>query len=356
MNSRTTAQRAAQVPRKENTVPTTSPTQPAQAHAVIQNHAVAAALADAVITADYAPSIDNTQPWQWRLTGDHLDLYLEPGRLLEVIDPDTRLATLSCGAALNHARVSLAAAGWRAAVARMPNPAAPEHLARLSLTEHGPADPQAVHRVQTIRLRHTDRGPVTGAPVGDDELRAITTAVESEGTWLHILDPDQVLELAAAVDHAQSAEATQPAWQAEVASWTGCTRPTGAGLSDAAIPEQAPQTPAPGRDFGHHGDLPVSAETDQTAVFAMLYGYGDQRLDWLHAGEALSAAWLTATELGVTVLPLSAPIEVAGTRETLRRLIADLGHPYLVLRLGTANPSDAEPPHTPRLPIDQTIG
>jgi hypothetical protein len=336
-------------------VPTTSPTHPAQAHSVTQNHAVAQALADAVTTAGYAPSIHNTQPWQWRLTGDHLDLHLEPERLLEVTDPDTRLATVSCGAALNHARVSLAAAGWRATVARMPNPVAPEHLARLSLTEHGPADPQAVHRMQTIRLRYTDRRPITGAPVGDDELRAITTAVESEGTWLHILQRDQVLELAAVVDHAQSAQAAQPAWQAELASWNGGTRPTGAGVPDAAIPKQAPQTTVPGRDFGHHGDLPTDAEHDRTAVFAMLYGYGDQRLDWLHAGEGLSAAWLTATELGVTVLPLSAPIEVAGTRATLRRLIADLGHPYLVLRLGTANPNDATPPHTPRLPVDQTI-
>jgi nitroreductase len=322
---------------------------------VAQNHAVAQALADAVRTAGYAPSIHNTQPWQWRLTGDHLDLYLEPGRLLEVTDPDTRLAILSCGVALNHARVSLAAAGWHAAVTRMPNSAAPEHLARLSLTEHGPADPQAVHRVQTIRLRHTDRRPVTGAPVGDDEMRAITTAVESEATWLHILHRDQVLELAAAVDHAQSTEAAEPAWQAELTAWTGSARPTGAGIPDGAIPDHAAQTTVFGRDFGHHGDLPVNTEHDQTAVFAMLYGYGDQRLDWLHAGEALSAAWLTGTELGVTVLPLSAPVEVAGSRETLRRLIADLGHPYLVLRLGTADPHGAGPPHTPRLPTDQTI-
>lgn len=336
-------------------MPTTSPTQPDQTHSVAQNHAVAQALADAVTTAGHAPSIHNTQPWQWRLTGDHLDLYLEPARLLEVTDPDTRLATLSCGAALNHARVSLAAAGWRATVARMPNPVAPGHLARLSVTEHGPADTQALHRMQTIRLRYTDGRPVTGAPVGDDELRAITTAVESEGTWLHILQRDQVLELAAAVDHAQTTQAAQPARQAEQASWTGCARPIGAGVPDAAIPQQAPQTTVRGRDLSHHGDLPIDAEHDQTAVFAMLYRYGDQRLDWLHAGEGLSAGWLTAIELGVTVLPLSAPIELASTRETLQRLIADLGHPYLVLRLGTANPNDTQPPHTPRLPIDETI-
>jgi hypothetical protein len=70
---------------------------------------------------------------------------------------------------------------------------------------------------------------------------------------------------------------------------------------------------------------------------------------------ALSAGWLTATELGVSLLPLSATVEVGGTRQTMRRLLADLGHPYLILRLGTINPDDPTPPHTPRLPTDQII-
>ena len=209
--------------------------------------------------------------------------------------------------------------------------------------------------MQTIRLRHTDRRPVTGTPVGPDDLAAITTAVEAEGTWLHLLRPDQVLDLAAAADHAQRTEAAESAWQAELAYWTGGTRPTRSGIPDAAIPTDAPQTTVPGRDFGHHGDLPVSAEHDQAAAFAILYGRDDEPLDWLRAGEALSAGWLTATELGVSVLPLSATVEIAATRQAMRVLLASTGHPYLVLRLGTINPDDPGPPHAPRLPADQII-
>jgi hypothetical protein len=121
------------------------------------------------------------------------------------------------------------------------------------------------------------------------------------------------------------------------------------------MPAENPQTPIPGRDFGHYGTLPISAEHDTAAVFAMLYGHGDRPEEWLRAGETLSAGWLTATELGVTVLPLSATIEVHGIRAVMRRLVADLGYPYLILRLGTVNPADAVPPPTPRLPTDQII-
>ena len=89
--------------------------------------------------------------------------------------------------------------------------------------------------------------------------------------------------------------------------------------------------------------------------YAVLYGDDDEPESWLRAGEALSAAWLTATELGVSVVPLSGAIEVTATREALRGVLAGFGHPYLVLRLGIADPDHAGPPHTPRIPAAQVV-
>ena len=313
------------------------------------------ALSAAAITAGHAPSIHNTQPWRWRLTSNELDLYLDHSRGLEITDPDSRLAVLSCGAALHHALVSLAASGWHTLLARMPNPAHADHLAQLRLDHRIPVTPAAIRHRQTIALRHTDRRPVVSTPVAADKLRSIVAAVESDGAGLHLLQPDQVYDLATAADYAQRTESGEAAWQAELTYWTGGTRPLGSGVPDAAIPDRAPQATVPGRDFGHHGDLPISEAHENAATFAILYGREDGQLDWLRAGEALSAAWLTATELGVSVLPLSATIEVAVTREHLRRLLADLGHPHLVLRLSTSDPAGTAPAHTPRLPAEQVI-
>ncbi len=67
----------------------------------------------------------------------------------------------------------------------------------------------------------------------------------------------------------------------------------------------------------------------------------------------LSAGWLTAAKRRVSVLPLSATVEVAGTREIMRHLLGHLGRPYLVLRLGTIDPHATTPPYAPRLPADQ---
>jgi len=141
----------------------------------------------------------------------------------------------------------------------------------------------------------------------------------------------------------------------ELAYWTGAARPAGTGIPDAAIPNRATQTTVPSRDFGHHGDLPVSAGHDKAAVFVMLYGNTDEPLAWLRAGEALSAGWLTATEHGVSVVPHSAPIEVIATRQAMRAMIASVGYPCLVLRLGTIDPADTGTPQTSRLPAEQII-
>src|SRR6266508_235411 len=136
--------------RKDAIVPTESPTWSTDTTDV---RAVTQALTEAAAAAGYAPSIRNTQPWRWRLSGNMLNLYLGRGRVLEVTDLDARLATLSCGAALNHARISLAGQGWRATVIRLPNPSDPQHLAQLHADGRvqAPVDSLTVLRSQTIR-------------------------------------------------------------------------------------------------------------------------------------------------------------------------------------------------------------
>lgn len=320
----------------------------------IETRDVAEALYKAASAAGHAPSIHNTQPWRWRIVGASMDLFAEHSRMLDVTDPDGRLATLSCGAALHHARIALAAHGWRATVSRLSDSADPDHLASLTVDGPAPIGPDTERRAQNIRLRHTERRPVTGSPLGPDEVSAIVEAAESQGARLHVLRPEQIFDLAAATSQAQGVESAETQWQQELARWTGAGRGPGTGVPDQVIPQVMPETTVPGRDFGRRGDLPAANGHDRPAVFAVLYGPGDGPIDWLRAGEALSALWLVAVELDVSVLPLSAPIEVAVAREGVRRLLSDLGQPYLALRLGHRI-ADDDLARTPRLPVDQII-
>src|SRR5215213_1389114 len=85
----------------------------------IAEHALRAAAAAATA----APSIFNNQPWRWQVGHNVLRLWADRERQLVVADPQGRLLTISCGVALHHARVALAAAGHGVAVRRLPDPA-----------------------------------------------------------------------------------------------------------------------------------------------------------------------------------------------------------------------------------------
>ncbi|HEY8473374.1 MAG TPA: nitroreductase [Natronosporangium sp.] len=311
-------------------------------------------LATAARAAGLAPSVHNTQPWLWRVHRDRLDLYAQRDRQLKLADPDGRLLTISCGAALHHARVALAAEGWQSLVEPLPSPADPDHLATIRLGEHAGAAAEAVRRFQLAQVRRTDRRPLANTPVPDAALAAIRAAVEAERAHLHLLRPEQVAELALAASRADELAETDERQWAELAHWVGGPRP-GTGVPAETIPTQPPRTTVPERDFGRAGTLAVSDNGDRAATYGVIFGEVDAPPDWLAAGQALSAAWLAATERGIALLPFSSPVEVPATRTVLRHLLAGIGHPFLALRLGVPDPDRPGPPHTPRLAPSETV-
>src|ERR1700751_3324917 len=79
--------------------------------------------------ANRAPPVHNTQPWRWRVGPASLNLYSEPDMQLHSTDPDGRDLIISCGAALHHCVVALAAMGWQAKGGRLPDLEDPPPLA-----------------------------------------------------------------------------------------------------------------------------------------------------------------------------------------------------------------------------------
>lgn len=293
------------------------------------------ALRRAVSAARLAPSAYNAQPWRWQLSDEGLELFLEPARKTGGGDADSRLAAIGCGAALHHARLLLAAQGWRVTVTRQPDDGAPYFLARLHIDAVARIGRRATLGARNVQLRRTDPRPVDGLPLDAAEVDTLRTAVAAEDGHLHVLRPDEILRLLLASDATAELDPPEAQWYDELARWAGRTRIVGGSGGDLGAPRAA-------------------GLQDRAATFAVLHGSGDSQLDWLRAGEALSAAWLAATVMEVSVLPFSAPIEHPAIRQSLRDTFPDLGHPYLVMRLGRhSGPTVA--PRSPRLPLDQIV-
>jgi nitroreductase len=303
-------------------------------------------LEKAARAAQHAPSVFNTQPWSWRLTDNTLDLYADHQRHLENVDRDSRLLLISCGAALHHARTALAADGWSATVERMPDPERPELLARIRLGHSVPPDPEAQRMAAAIWNRHTDRRAFGDREVSEFELTKLRRFVESEGAYLHVVRPDQIAQLAISAELAAGAELDDPDYRAELERWTNRPSFTGDGVprSTAVKPELRR---VPVRDFAPDSTagLVAGAAHDQGAAYVVVFGTGDDPIDLLKGGEALSALLLLATADGLATAPLSDAVEVEWPRHLLQGLLAGIGEPYVSVRLGFL--PDGQPPAPP---------
>jgi hypothetical protein len=295
---------------------------------------VAAALAAAAELAARAPSIHNTRPWRWRIGVDSLDLFTDVSRSPPATDPVGMMLTISCGAALHHARVALAAAGVATRTEPLPDPAIPEHLARLMITSHQSASTEAIGLARAIETRQTDRRANVSVPVTAQQVETLRQVAEDEGVHLHRLAGDQLTELVLAVYRAEAAADQAPPATA-----------SGTGFRPPGLP--SPQSEDGERDFGSVSTLRVGGEHDRASTYVVLCGDTDDRAAWLRAGQALSAVWLDATRLKLALLPYSQVVEIGATREQLRRLMSGLDHPYLVVRLGIADPDTSTPSRAP---------
>lgn len=300
----------------------------------------------------HAPSVFNTQPWRWRVTPDALDLRADPRRQLATTDPDGRLLTLSCGAALHHARVSLTAAGWGVTVDRFPDPGDPGLLARLRTTGPADLDVAAGRLVDAIPRRRTDRRAYGDRPVPAPLLDGLRAAVEAEDAYLHVVRLDQMPMLAVSTARAADAELADPAYREELNRWTNRPADSGDGVPTATAVRPAPRR-VPLRDYAPGGAAGLSAGTDfdRGAAYVILFGERDDPAAWLRGGEALSALLLTATAEGLATAPISDTIELAWPRRMMRELLAGVGEPYLVVRVGWG-PGDELPPAPRRTPAD----
>ena len=322
-----------------------------------QAHAASVALtpdqvAFLVETAGRAPSVHNTQPWQFRIRENGLDLYADRTRRLRAIDPAGREMLISCGAAVFGLRLGLRHLGYRAAVELLPDPGRPGLLARVRLDREVPPTAEDWEMLAAVPHRHTHRGPFSPEPIPPGLLVRLQHDAIAEGATLVLIDEPSRGRLRDLVAAAARWQQRNPLVRDELRDWT---RKRGSDARDGvpsrsytALPED--ETELPGgwdgrlaqRDFDQgRGEGQLEAGGPPPPATAILVTAGDTPADWLRAGQALNRVLVHAATSWVFAALNSQPMESPPLRALVRSRLGLPGAPQMLMQFGRAHTAAA---------------
>lgn len=310
----------------------------------------------ALALAAAAPSVDNSQPWRWVIGPQTVDLYADLGRWRPATDPFGREMIVSCGGALHHLRLALAAGGFVTSVRRMPDVDAPDHLATLRLHPR-PAAGADLALAATILRRRTDRRRFTSWEVPTAFVDELCERAAAQGALLRpVTGAAARAQLIDAIQAAAEADEASVGHMVERAFWTGGVAEVEDVPATKVVRDAVASGGGGGRRFSDGlVERPSHGEADG-ALFLVLATASDDPLSQLRAGEALSAVLLHATELGLATCTLSRPLELGSSRQTVQDdVLHGSAAPQVVIRVGWA-PAGAPLRPTARRAIEEMIG
>ena len=205
-----------------------------------------------------APSIHNSQPWRWVLDGTALQLFVDRLRRVDIADSSGREAIMSCGVALDHLRVAMAASGWQTKIDRFPDPDDRDHLATVDFVPLEFVSEVQNKRAEAILQRRTDRLPLRPPDFWAwfvPELRK--TIGDSGAVMLDVLSNEVRPQLASASHMTEVLRYHNPSYQAELQWWTASF------ALSAGIPPDALPSPAESFRVDVARDFPAGADTDR---------------------------------------------------------------------------------------------
>jgi len=313
-------------------------------------------MAGAVESACRAPSVHNSQPWRWVAEGAELRLFFDPHRVPHATDLTGREAAISCGSVLDHLRVTVAAAGWQARVARFPNPNDLDHLATISFSPL-PFVTEAVRaRADAIGRRYTARGPFDAPSAFAAFEPVLRSTIDTDKATLHVLDESVRPQLADASRLTEALRRYDASYHAELDWWTAPSEASD-GIPYRNLVSASDRGPVDiGRMFptGDLGRQRPEGRRDRSVVM-VLCTETDSRRDALACGEVLSDVLLEATLAGLATCTLSHMTELDDSRNIIRKLCGNSGNPQLLIRIGQLPAHSPQPPATPRRAMAEVL-
>jgi nitroreductase len=312
----------------------------------------------AVELACRAPSLHNSQPWRWVADGTSVDLFVDPHQTVRSADRSGREAIISCGAALDHFQVAMAAEGWATNVEHFPNPNDLDHLASIDFTLVDYVTQARRDRASAILRRRTNRLPFRAPKQWASFEPVLRSSVDDDLVTLDVLTDDARPRLAEAARLTEALRRYDDRYHYELRWWTAPSRDNSEGIPQSALLSESDD-----RRVDVNRRFPIdpldersSAGTHDHAQILVLSTPGDTRVDALNCGEALSAILLECTMAGLSTCPVTHVTELEASRAIVRDFTSGPAEvPQVLIRVGIQPEGELIPGPTPRRPLSEVL-
>lgn len=297
-----------------------------------------------------APSSHNTEPWQFRVPDNRIDVLLDFSRWLKVADDDQRELHISVGCALENLLVAAEHFGLGQDSVLLPKADDPSLAATVTFREEGqPSSHRPPVLFDMIPVRHTNHQRYEDRAIKDDVLQQLRSVCVEEGIHLHLTDdPEIKRKVDDLVVRGDAIEFADPAFREELAYWIG-QGVFGTGWLMSKIGKLAVSYIDMGRSQAKKdSDILMSSP-----ILGLISSEQDDRQSQLRVGKVYQRLSLLAASRGIWCQPMSQIVQVPELKAEVAALISESGlvpqHPF---RMGYA---PAEKHHTPRRPVDEVL-
>jgi hypothetical protein len=297
-----------------------------------------------------APSTRNTQPWQFHVEPDVVEVLLDLSRWQRVSDPDQREMYISIGCAIENLASAAAHFGYRSALDCLVACHRPALVARLRfMPGEVPRPSVGDPRFEAITRRHTNHGAYDGRPLSAADRDAMMGVTVDPGLRIDWMEHEQQREaIDRLVMRADALLFSNPEYRAELATLIG-SGTFGTPWLIAMVARFA---------VSHLVSARRMADADHKALMSspaigVISAHADTREAEIRVGQVLERLYLEATIRGLSLQPVSQLLETEETRAALRDLLPEPSwSPLQPFRIGYAR----EPrTHTPRRALEDVL-
>jgi hypothetical protein len=306
-----------------------------------------------------APSVHNTQPWQFKIEDSTLSLFVNPERTLTAGDPTHRELWISLGVCFETLIQACHGLGLEITDQSIQTGSIDGEIAHIRLGTPGDKEQDILDR---LKKRVSYRGHMKPASIpktlSDDMTRKLIA--DLSGISIVVVGDRTIISKVADLTYqGMSLALSSPEFRKELAdlinyNWS----PSHIGMHGFVLNRGLLGSVWEKWSINHGIDIKRKANADQEKVLessglVFVVAKGDVPHFWFDSGRAYMRIALEITESGLAQSTIAAPVEAASFHEDIEKMLQTTGRIQAMLRIGEAVSTQRR--KSPRLSIEELL-